>query len=278
MLSRVHFFVTPGTVARQAPLSMGFSQARILEWVAISFPGDLPRPRIEPESPGLQADSTHPATREAPMPIRVPSKEKQRASHGSKGSGRKKGRRGIRSSMAASAKAGAEEAAPAAWREEQGGAGRGGGCEDTRAGRRLRGDQEPDASSPQSSSRGLNSRLRPSTHQTCGPQRAPSLYMPQILLPRPSPVGPGFWVGVMLAGSGGRKRLVPTPPCTSLANGWLCCLPLLSLAPKAFPFTSSKASFHWKLPPAQLLPREFVDTWLAHPKYKNHRAKSTVSS
>ena len=37
LLSRVHFFVTPGTVARQVPLSMGFSQARILEWVAISF-------------------------------------------------------------------------------------------------------------------------------------------------------------------------------------------------------------------------------------------------
>ena len=28
---------TPRTVARQAPPSMGFSQARILEWVAISF-------------------------------------------------------------------------------------------------------------------------------------------------------------------------------------------------------------------------------------------------
>ena len=29
--------VTPWTVARQAPLSMGFFQARILEWIAISF-------------------------------------------------------------------------------------------------------------------------------------------------------------------------------------------------------------------------------------------------
>ena len=29
--------LTPWTVACQAPLSMGFSQARILEWVAISF-------------------------------------------------------------------------------------------------------------------------------------------------------------------------------------------------------------------------------------------------
>ena len=32
-------------------------QARILEWVAIPFPGDLPNPGIEPRSPALQADS-----------------------------------------------------------------------------------------------------------------------------------------------------------------------------------------------------------------------------
>ena len=36
-LSFVLFFVTPQTVARQAPLSLGFSRAGILEWVAISF-------------------------------------------------------------------------------------------------------------------------------------------------------------------------------------------------------------------------------------------------
>ena len=33
------------------------SQARILEWVAISFSGDLPNPGIKPWSPTLQADS-----------------------------------------------------------------------------------------------------------------------------------------------------------------------------------------------------------------------------
>ena len=32
-------------------------QARILEWVAISFSGDLPDPGIKPRSPALQADS-----------------------------------------------------------------------------------------------------------------------------------------------------------------------------------------------------------------------------
>ena len=33
------------TVAQQAPLYMGFSQARILEWVAISFPRGSSQPR-----------------------------------------------------------------------------------------------------------------------------------------------------------------------------------------------------------------------------------------
>ena len=38
LLSCVQLFVTPWTVAHQAPLSMGILQASILEWVAISFP------------------------------------------------------------------------------------------------------------------------------------------------------------------------------------------------------------------------------------------------
>jgi len=37
MLSRSVVSKTPWTVTCQAPLSMGFFQARILEWVAISF-------------------------------------------------------------------------------------------------------------------------------------------------------------------------------------------------------------------------------------------------
>ena len=39
MLSRVRLFVTPWTVALQAPLEEepGISRARMLEWVAISF-------------------------------------------------------------------------------------------------------------------------------------------------------------------------------------------------------------------------------------------------
>ena len=35
--SRVRLFVAPETVAYQAPPSMGFFQARVLEWAAISF-------------------------------------------------------------------------------------------------------------------------------------------------------------------------------------------------------------------------------------------------
>jgi len=35
----------------------GILQARILEWVPFSFPGDLPDPGIEPGALSLQADS-----------------------------------------------------------------------------------------------------------------------------------------------------------------------------------------------------------------------------
>ena len=35
----------------------GNLQARILEWVAVSSPGDLPNPGLEPRSPALQVDS-----------------------------------------------------------------------------------------------------------------------------------------------------------------------------------------------------------------------------
>ena len=48
---------TPWTRARQAPLSMGYFQARILERVVIPSPGDLPDPGIEPGALALQADS-----------------------------------------------------------------------------------------------------------------------------------------------------------------------------------------------------------------------------
>ena len=45
LLSHVQLFVTPWTVARQDPLSMGILQARILEWVASSFSRESSQPR-----------------------------------------------------------------------------------------------------------------------------------------------------------------------------------------------------------------------------------------
>ena len=48
---------TSWTVARQAPLSMGILQARILGWVAMPSSRDLPNPGIESRSPALQVDS-----------------------------------------------------------------------------------------------------------------------------------------------------------------------------------------------------------------------------
>ena len=35
----------------------GILQPRILEWIAIPSPGDLPNPGIEPRSPALQTNS-----------------------------------------------------------------------------------------------------------------------------------------------------------------------------------------------------------------------------
>ena len=35
----------------------GIFQARVLEWIAISSPGDLPDSGFEPRSPALEADS-----------------------------------------------------------------------------------------------------------------------------------------------------------------------------------------------------------------------------
>ena len=51
----------------------GISQARVLEWVAISSLGDLPDPVIEPGSPELQADSLSSKSQMKPMYVRGPS-------------------------------------------------------------------------------------------------------------------------------------------------------------------------------------------------------------
>ena len=56
-LSRVRLFATPWTVARQAPLSMGFSRQEYWSGLPFPSPGDLPNPGIKPGSPALQADT-----------------------------------------------------------------------------------------------------------------------------------------------------------------------------------------------------------------------------
>ena len=57
LLSCVHCFATPQTVAFQIPLSMRFSRQGY--WSGLPFPSpvDLPDPGIEPGSPTLQADA-----------------------------------------------------------------------------------------------------------------------------------------------------------------------------------------------------------------------------
>ena len=61
--SHVWLFATPWTVSPPGSSAHEILRARILEWVAIFTPGDLPNPRIETVSPALQADSLGPSHR-----------------------------------------------------------------------------------------------------------------------------------------------------------------------------------------------------------------------
>ena len=56
-LSHVQLFMTPRTIAHQAPLSMGFSRQEYWSGLPFPSPGDLLNPEIEPGSPALQAYS-----------------------------------------------------------------------------------------------------------------------------------------------------------------------------------------------------------------------------
>ena len=57
LLSCIQPFETPWTVARQAPLSLGFPRQE--DWSGLPFPspGERPNPGIEPTFPAWQADS-----------------------------------------------------------------------------------------------------------------------------------------------------------------------------------------------------------------------------
>ena len=50
MLSRVRLFVAPWTGARQAPLSLGFSEQEYSSGLSFLSPEDLPYPGMEPMS------------------------------------------------------------------------------------------------------------------------------------------------------------------------------------------------------------------------------------
>ena len=56
-LSRVRLFVTPWTVAHQAPPSMEFSRQEYWSGLPLPSPGHLPTPAIKPGSPALWADA-----------------------------------------------------------------------------------------------------------------------------------------------------------------------------------------------------------------------------
>ena len=56
-LSRVRLFVTPWTVAHQAPPSMRFSRQEYWSGLPFPSPGNFPNPGIKFRSPTLQADS-----------------------------------------------------------------------------------------------------------------------------------------------------------------------------------------------------------------------------
>ena len=53
MLRHVQLFASPGTVAHQAPMSMGFSRQEYWSGLPFPSPGDLPDPGIKPGSPAL---------------------------------------------------------------------------------------------------------------------------------------------------------------------------------------------------------------------------------
>ena len=55
--SHVQLFGTLWTVARQPPLSMGFSRQEYWSELPFSALGDLPNPGIEPKTPALEVDS-----------------------------------------------------------------------------------------------------------------------------------------------------------------------------------------------------------------------------
>ena len=78
-ISHIRLFSTPWTVAHQSPLSMGLSRQEYWSGLPSPSPEDLSNPRVESESPTLQADSlqSEPPTREAQMSPRGQNKSSE---------------------------------------------------------------------------------------------------------------------------------------------------------------------------------------------------------
>ena len=70
--SRVQLFVTPWTVAHQAPPSMEFSRQEYWSGLPFPSPGDLPHLGIEPGSPILWADALPSEPPETDCSIKLP--------------------------------------------------------------------------------------------------------------------------------------------------------------------------------------------------------------
>ena len=60
-------FVTSGTIARQAPLSIGFPRCEYWSGWPFHSPGDLPNPQSKPTCPALQVDSLPLSHRGSPL-------------------------------------------------------------------------------------------------------------------------------------------------------------------------------------------------------------------
>ena len=60
VLSLAQLRATPWATARQAPLSMGILQARILEWIALSSSRGSSQPRDQTQTPSIGITESYP--------------------------------------------------------------------------------------------------------------------------------------------------------------------------------------------------------------------------
>ena len=70
MLSHVQLFATPWTVARQVPLSVGFSRQEYWNGLSLPSPGDLLDSGIKLMSPAWQVDALSLCDLESPLEMK----------------------------------------------------------------------------------------------------------------------------------------------------------------------------------------------------------------